>query len=232
MANKRRQRCIYCQRRPATEMDHVPPKGLFPKPKPPTLVTVPACGKCNRGSSKDDEYFRLVVPSRHDVGDNKYALKANDTALRGIARPKSAGFKRAFLKTVEEVDLVTPSGLFVGRGLRMQPDYYRIEDVVRRTVRGLYYHTHDKTPLPPDCPIWVASDIGFEGSKGDDLVKQKQFFEKLLATPPQIVHEDIFSYWTQDVKDQDFMSVWFLLFYKKIWFVAFTNTPDSPESPA
>src|SRR5208283_2514674 len=53
--------CLYCGRvRPLTR-DDVPPKNLFPKPRPSNLITVPSCQKCNQSFMLDDEYFRLVI---------------------------------------------------------------------------------------------------------------------------------------------------------------------------
>jgi hypothetical protein len=49
--------CIYCGKT-AEDVDHVPPKCLFQKPRPSGLVKVPCCKKCNRRFGIDDEYFR------------------------------------------------------------------------------------------------------------------------------------------------------------------------------
>lgn len=42
-------------------VDHVPPKGLFPRPLPNDLLTVPCCIRCNGEKSRDDEFFRLIA---------------------------------------------------------------------------------------------------------------------------------------------------------------------------
>lgn len=52
--------CIYCGK-PATSDDHVPPKGLIRPVRRVNLWTVDACDACNRGASRDEEYFRLMV---------------------------------------------------------------------------------------------------------------------------------------------------------------------------
>jgi hypothetical protein len=44
-----------------TTRDHIPPKGLFGKPLPDNLLTVPSCQQCNQEASGDDEYFRLLA---------------------------------------------------------------------------------------------------------------------------------------------------------------------------
>jgi hypothetical protein len=52
--------CYLCGT-PATTQDHIPPKCMFPKPRPTDLITVPSCCACNDKTKLDDEYFRLVV---------------------------------------------------------------------------------------------------------------------------------------------------------------------------
>jgi 5-methylcytosine-specific restriction endonuclease McrA len=63
--------CVYCGKVGPTTDDHIPPKCLFPPPIRHTLPKVPSCWTCNGGSSKDDEYFRLRIIARHDVGDHR-----------------------------------------------------------------------------------------------------------------------------------------------------------------
>jgi len=55
--------CVLCRERPATTMDHVPPKGLFLQPRPP-LITIPACEICNGGASEDEEKFKVYVSAK------------------------------------------------------------------------------------------------------------------------------------------------------------------------
>jgi hypothetical protein len=52
--------CIYCQKNEATTVDHVPPKAMFPKPRPANLITVPCCDPCNKSFKNDDEYFLIM----------------------------------------------------------------------------------------------------------------------------------------------------------------------------
>ncbi len=52
--------CVFCGVRDGTTKDHVPPKGMFPPPRP-NLITVPACVTCNGGASEIDERFRTML---------------------------------------------------------------------------------------------------------------------------------------------------------------------------
>lgn len=53
--------CVYCGRTTDPTRDHVPPRAVFPKPRPKNLVTVPACRPCNSSAAADDEYFAAGV---------------------------------------------------------------------------------------------------------------------------------------------------------------------------
>ena len=49
--------CIYCAVEPGTSLDHVPPRNLFPKPRPANLPAVPCCERCRRTQLLDDEFL-------------------------------------------------------------------------------------------------------------------------------------------------------------------------------
>ena len=52
--------CCYCHN-PSTTKDHIPPKNIFPKPRPTNLITVLSCKDCNEDPSLDDEYFGFII---------------------------------------------------------------------------------------------------------------------------------------------------------------------------
>lgn len=52
--------CVYCGTSNPETKDHIPPKNLFPQPRP-ELVTVPCCEKCHKPTSLDDEIFRNML---------------------------------------------------------------------------------------------------------------------------------------------------------------------------
>jgi hypothetical protein len=63
--NKRdRTRCAYCGA-PATSVDHVPPKNLFPTDRT-DMITVPACDEHNGKRSDLDERFRNYIATHID----------------------------------------------------------------------------------------------------------------------------------------------------------------------
>jgi hypothetical protein len=65
---KTSQTCALCGARPATTRtrDHVPPKALFPSPRP-KLITVPACDICNESASEAEEKFRVYLSVKSGI---------------------------------------------------------------------------------------------------------------------------------------------------------------------
>jgi hypothetical protein len=75
--------CVNCGAAVDLTRDHVPPKNLFPKPRP-ELFTVASCRACNNGASEDDEYFRLTLSMAEGSGDHPDAKGVLPAVLRSL----------------------------------------------------------------------------------------------------------------------------------------------------
>lgn len=54
--------CVYCGgKRPATEIDHIPPKLMFPKGHRPKGLETPSCRLCNRGARDSESLVSLFA---------------------------------------------------------------------------------------------------------------------------------------------------------------------------
>jgi hypothetical protein len=124
--------CVYCGEQRALTRDHVPPRCLFSKPRPHNLVTVDCCVDCNRELARHDEYFRIAITM--GIDREKFPNENSDSvrAINSLARPASQGFARLLLQNYER----NPS--------RITVDARRIEIVLNRIVRGLFYHHREK----------------------------------------------------------------------------------------
>jgi hypothetical protein len=127
--------CAICGERVASTRDHVPPRGVFEKPPPVNLITVPACAECNNGSSKDDELFKAYLGLR--VGD-----KAPAGFQRNVRRTfdKNRRLWRDVVTKLEPVTLLSATGLVVGKADRLLWDGKEHDRVIERIIRGLYFH--------------------------------------------------------------------------------------------
>jgi hypothetical protein len=129
--------CAICGTALATTRDHVPPKGIFPKPRP-ALVTVPACFACNNSGSQFDEAF-LVHLSMHVGIENAHSKRlCHNHTVRALAH------NRRLLNEInlnsEPLLFSTPSGIVWGVGRKVLWNSRAHDAVVERTIRGLYYH--------------------------------------------------------------------------------------------
>lgn len=132
--------CAICGVNPATTVDHVPPKGIFPKPRPNDLITVPACADCNNADSQYDERF-MVYLSMHAGLDQAETRKLFvNHALRTVEHNQR--LKRKILAEAEEVELTTPAGVYAGKAHALNWDSEAHTRVIERTTRGLYFHEY------------------------------------------------------------------------------------------
>ena len=151
--------CVYCGGISNLTRDHIPPKSLFNKPRPANLITVWACATCNKAFSNDDDYFWLTLASRAETARNPEATDAAVRAIKHLTRPQAAGFRSAFLASVQPVEVKTASGLYIGDSLAYDVSFARLNRVAARITRGLFCFEH-KALLAPG---YVAVARALEG---------------------------------------------------------------------
>ena len=120
--------CTYCGGQRELTVNHVPPRGPFSKPRPSDLVTVLSCRERNAAFMKHDEYFRLAITTGIDKEKFPRELADSVKAINSLIRPESRGFARLMLQNYE----FGPARLTV--------DKSRLEIVLYRIARGLFYH--------------------------------------------------------------------------------------------
>jgi hypothetical protein len=220
--------CVYCGKISEVHRDHVPPKNLFARPRP-RLITVPSCTECNGGASLDDEYFRSRLLLREDIQEHPEVARVQPLLFERLQRPKSAGFLRAVQQDIHKVDLVASSGLFVRRGHALNVDYERLLNVVERTTKGLYYHLRGKR-LPDNYGVRVY----------DVSMIERQEFERLYDRLAPVLRDSrpislgkrVFDCWHYFASEDPNVSVWLLVFYGKVEFLAFTGPKELPAHAA
>lgn len=103
------EKCYLCGSTENLTRDHIPPKGLFPKPRPSNLYTVPCCYSCNNGAAKEDEYFRVATSSlinAHPTGQTTFDRVVESTLPSGRIKKEIADLS----SLVETVTLRTDNG--------------------------------------------------------------------------------------------------------------------------
>jgi len=130
--------CVICGKCKAVTKDHVPPRGIFCKPRPNNLVKVPACHKCNNLVSGLDERFRVYLGLHVSSGDNMGKKFFREEAIRTLNHNRKL-LKEILLKA-KPVSLSTRQGIIYDTGLQIPWDSLAHDVIVERTIRGFYYH--------------------------------------------------------------------------------------------
>lgn len=127
-------RCVFCGERCKPTSDHVPPKALFPKPRPQDLITVPACEKCNGSASEDDAEFKVAIGLQIDPRKGGLLKALVDSTHRTLR--KSALGEKLFRDSKDvyvEID-----GMYV-RSKSFLWNAKSHDRTTERIIRGLYY---------------------------------------------------------------------------------------------
>jgi hypothetical protein len=133
-------RCYLCGSRDGLTRDHVPPKGLFPKPRPTNLPTIACCFRCNNGAAKDVEYFRLATSlllNRNKQGDRAWSRVRESTLKATRIKPLIEELRRGMKPTT----IATEGGVLLpGTEIPVRADV--IARVVARLTLGFVRLTH------------------------------------------------------------------------------------------
>lgn len=199
--------CIYCGSKEDLTKDHIPPKNLFPKPRPSNLMTVPCCNDCNGSFSLDDEYIQVMFSIRIDVHKKDTIQKNWNKVLRGLKRKESAGFYKSIMSSIKKIDVKTKDGLYLGKISTYDIDMKRINNISDRVIQGLYYKiTGNRVPMGYDyfSTIYLVDDISEQSEKAF------QMFIDTLATENNYKVGEVFSY---RYKKMDFDSNAYIFYF-------------------
>jgi hypothetical protein len=185
---------------------------MFPEPLSSDLITVPACDGCNGGASKDDEYFVWAVTMSVDaLGDQ--ARRAAEQRLQPPLSDRRRRMVDSILTTGKLVNLLSPGGIFLGRTLAFDVDRSRLNHVVERCVRGLYFKQFH-TRVPDDHQV-----VGFIDPPGGSL--QAPVTQAVLSVPVRSVAHGAFQYWLAAAADSPSVAFCVMRFFEGIIAVGF-----------
>jgi hypothetical protein len=223
--------CVYCGRQKPLTEDHIPPKALWVKPRPEDLIVVPSCSACNVGSSKDDEYFKTMLVLKERSGDHPEAMALRASVFRGLAMPAKTGFRRRLLRAMRWVALRSRAGLHLGDAPAFDVDLARLDRVVARVIRGLYWHHHDRVRLPFGCEVLVWAETGLQALSTSDLrALREDLIRPCLAGPAYTVGRGVLRYWYAR-SDTTHVTGWILEFYGDVRFIGATR-PEAAQGEA
>jgi hypothetical protein len=215
--------CAYCGEYCPTSRDHVPPKNLFPKPRTADLITVPACERCHSGSSKDDDYFRAALLTSELLEGHPGAERVIDELMRSLGKRKGRQFIRLLASSIEKVDAWSPQGsVYLGKKDAFRIDRPRITAVLRRIIRGLYFHEIGR-PVPANYQVVAELQPQVDP-------RLREICASITFTLPKIIGEGAFEYFFQRVAGDSNSMLWVLHFYGRFPAVGFVLLPQDERN--
>ncbi len=205
--------------------DHLPPRNIFPKPQPNdvNLITVPACSKCNGGSSRDDEEFKLYISLKSGM-EKSHCRKLHDSTKKTIQH--NSRLKNQLLENSTNLYLPNPETKLHEEVVVTQFEPKPILRVAERIIRGLYFK-HFGQPLVSQakCHIWL-NDMITPDNKADLL----GFIEdmKISGTLVSVGTNDEFAYLYSGT-ECEFSTAWMLTFNKETYIFGLTEKQPQPE---
>lgn len=210
--------CVYCGHHGKITDDHIPPKSIFPKPRPNNLIVVPSCKKCNSEASKDDEYFKIVLSMRYDTYEYSSAKENWPSILRSFKRPESIRLKNQVFETLKEVDLYTPAGIFIGKSGTYLASMTRVEKVLERIIKGLYFKEKEKR-LSDNSELKFLMLNELPKLVEEDKLIVYKILNLINTIEPQHIGNDAFAYKIRYLDDNDKGFGAILTFFKFISFL-------------
>lgn len=250
---KTKKLCAYCGKAEGNERDHVPPKCFFPDRSGFQMITVPVCGNCNRNEwygsgveiAKDEEYTRNIFVWEYWAGQHPATQKlmAQTSAVDAGAESGKDGaayrsimndgrMRRTFAEGLKFHNMArTPSGLlFPSKGCTLGFDSKRINRVIRKIVRGLYYHEENQIfPSDYDINVFVLSLTPYVDQYRADQPAIRALLNTLSAPNPRRLAGGVFSYNFAKMPTDPARTLWVMSFYDGIVIAVATFPPGKGE---
>jgi hypothetical protein len=209
----------------------VPPVNLFTKPRPSNLVTVRCCDACNNAASKDDEYFRLAITTGIDPTKFPNEFDLSIEAIRKLDTPHKRGLAKTMLRSFAKVPLYSPAGLYLGEAGSLSVETARIQRVLDRVIRGLFFH-HMNKRLPNTGSISVISDWFVPVLPEDVRTLVEALLDFLRGAEAIVIGSGVFCYRYRSIEGEAYGSVWWLSFYDHRRFLCSTECRGQAGSPS
>lgn len=204
--------CAYCLN-PGTTKDHIPPQTIYAKGTE-NKPWVPACGSCNKGASKDDEYMQRIAMLR-GTEESKDAAAAEERFFRALQREEAKGLRADVLASLSplsrEEELLFPGGI----NMALQGE--RLGRITDKLVRGWFYNLTNGLKIPIEHSI-MKYTLG--NRKQNNPVYE--FNEAAIVNCPSFFSGDHAFTMQMAYCPNSQLTCWLFTFYKVFGIMAYT----------
>jgi hypothetical protein len=210
--------CIYCGITTKLTKDHVIPKGLFVRPYPSNLITVPACSDCNEAKSKNDDFLRDFLICDAFASNSPIAQSIFDEKMTRSITRNSSQFSRIAMSEARYEPLLTRAGIYLGTFPTIPIDEERIKNIFSVIVRGLYYDARHKR-IPDN---YIFEVLGY---RPWDFKQVWEYYKKLHLNGPRVLGK-VFGCAFVYAEEDEFITTWLMWFYESVFFSVSSNNPE------
>jgi hypothetical protein len=208
--------CALCGKNSANTKDHIPPQGIYPKPRDNdiNLNTVPACSDCNNGSAVEDEEFKVLMGfSTGEFHDNP------DIVIDWIARTvgKNQKISNQIFSTKQNVNAYL-RGPILEPAVAVTFDGEKYSKVISRIVRGLFW-------LQKGHPLGLNPKITVFPTDSINLDFARSMMSLMNCLEAHSLNKGTFFYKVQFCEDGT--SIWGMQFFKKHTVFAYAEPPET-----
>ncbi len=145
-----------------------------------------------------------------------------EAAIRSLMKPTKVGFTRALLRSINEVEAYSTSGIYLGQRLSYNVDLNRLTNVISRTTCGLYsYEYGQRLPDSHRCQVYALA--GFQTARQDIISIMRKFWAHAISGRRRDFGDSVFTYWTRSIDGPEGATSWAFLVYGFVPFYAFTG---------
>lgn len=200
--------CYLCGSVQNLTKDHIPPKNLFPSPKPTDLITVWCCKTCNEKFSLIDESFRVFTSSV--INRSKSGARIWDEKVMQSSFKRSPKLKTATIKSLVPIETEI-NGIKV-QATGMAYPIKKTKDYLVRLTKGFTRHFNPEI------------DLSRAKFKVNNIIPNQQIVDMLYKKFFYVEKGDgVFRMWRMFVKDNIPESVWVYVFYDGLMFMVKVN---------
>lgn len=217
--------CYFCGEEIEGESanDHVPPLSFFPRSlrrrfNLSQLITLPSHNTCNAAYGLDEEYFRVSVAVRAEkTFAGKHLWKDIGDKFRKGGNEKLAELIRSEFQNRTSSGIYFPPGLIAKRF-----DVQRIDRVIWKIVRGLFYHRYERV-LSESTPHYCAL---YDDQQARPLEVNK-FWNAMMVRECLGKYSGVFDYKMDQAADSPTaMHACCMLFWDSVPFYCIFHDPD------
>jgi len=214
-------KCAYCGKE-ATTRDHVPPVSFFLKPRTNDLITVPGCKSCNSEFGFDDEYVKTIIELRDDISRHPEGNRLFESVIRALDRNESQGFKSHLSESLNNTEIKSKGGIFLGYHDTHAVDKDRLKSFVDRIARGLFFHIFEQ-PVPNDFIVTPAPFLEW------DISTLKAIAESIDKSNIWSIGNGVFRFGWTEASDSPMSTIWYMEFFSVVPFGALIRNSRNPK---